>query len=386
MTEYKPDVIEPVETASTEDGVLRTSQLRTGGRRPKVAFDEVALLGRLEKEYDLGPWGAWRRTESGTSNESWHVETGFGDVVVRRSHVLKTAQGLRFEQALISYLREQGYPAPVVVPTRTGTLSVTLDGVHHMVTKRLPGATYEWEAPEHLPTAARGLGWFHRLVGELPADQEAEQSSSLAMIDAQAQEHLQLALSIMEPVLPPAERTEVQRDVGWLRSEMLLVHDQLTERLPELTYLITHGSYGPTSVLLQDDRLSGVVDFDRAAHDLLTLDLATAVWVFCSPSPSRRRVLGLELRRVTCFLQQYGAEFDATTADLMMLATALRARRLLTVSKKCENFLTKSTLVPGSETQRAQKLIRTIATEATQSRWLKEHAPDLTRAAAPPGP
>jgi Ser/Thr protein kinase RdoA (MazF antagonist) len=382
MTEDTRDATEQMETTVPEDRVLRTSQLRTGGRRPKGVYDAIALLRRLEKEYDLGPWDTWRRADQGASNDSWFVETASGDVVVRRSHDLKTAEGLRFEQALIAYLRAQGYPAPVIVPTRTGALSVTLDGVHHMVAEQLPGTTYRWTSPDRLPTAAQGLGWFHRLVDDLPADQTAEQSSSLTMINATAQERLLLALSIMEPLLPPDERAGAEQDIRWLSSEMLVVHDELAARLPELTYLITHGSYGPTAVLLEDDHLSGVLDFDRAAHDLLTLDLATAVWVFCSASPFRRRVLGLDLGRLTWFLQEYATEYKASAADLTMLATALRARRLLTVSKKCENFLTKSAIFPG-EAGRAEKLTRTAKTEATQCRWLKQHESDLTRAAHP---
>ena len=382
MTEDTRDATELTETTVPEDDILRTSQLRTGGRRPKDAYDAIALLRYLEKEYDLGPWDTWQRAKQGVTNDSWFVQTASGEVVVRRSHDLKTAQGLRFEQALITHLRAHGFPAPPVLPTRTGNLSVTIDGVHHMVTERLPGTTYEWGSPDRLPTAAQGFGWFHRLVDDLPTDQTAEQSSSLEMISATAQEHLELALSIVEPLLPATQRAEALQDIRWLVSEMEVVHDELAERLPELTYLITHGSYGPTSVLLQDDHLSGVLDFDRAGHDLLTLDLATAVWVFCSPTQFRRRVLGLDPRRLTSFLQAYSTEYRPSTADLTMLATALRARRLLTVSKKCENFLTKSTLSPG-EPARAEKLTRTVTSEATQCRWLKQHAPEITHAAHP---
>ncbi len=357
--------------------VLRTSTLRSGGRAPKAVFDEVALLRRLEKEYDLGDWVTWRSTDFGASNDSWFVETEFGDVVVRRSHGLKTPTGARFEQALTDYLVSRGYPAPTVVPTRTGQGSTVLDGVVHMVMRRLPGTSYDRDSPGHLPAAARGLGRFHRLVADLPADQTAEQSSGLATLSASAQERLRSAFAAVEPQLADDRRSEALRDVDQLLRDLATVREQLGGRLPELTYLITHGSYGPSSVLFTGDALTGVVDFDRAAHDLLSLDLAYATWVFCSPTPSRRHSLGVDPGRLTSFLQHYRAEFPLSAADLWALPLSLRARRLVRMTKKCDNLLYKDALEPRDVAQ-ADKFARMLATEASHSRWLDEHLSDLT--------
>ncbi|MBY9073988.1 phosphotransferase [Nocardioides sp. WL0053] len=362
--------------------MLRTSALRSGGRAPKPPFDEVALLRGLEKEYDLGDWLAWSPTRYGASNDSWFVETEDGDVVVRRSHDLKTADGARFERALIEYLVARGYPAPAVVPTRSGQGSVTVEGVLHMVMRRLPGGPYDRESPGHLRAAARGLGRFHRLVGDLPTDQTAEESSTLVTLSAPAQERLRFAFAVVEPLLRPDRRYDVRADVDALVRDMATVHDGLTEQLPELTYLVTHGSYGPTSLLLRGDRLTGVVDYDRAAHDLLSLDLAYATWVFCGPDGARRRELGVDPERLSTFLRHYRTQASPTAGDLRALPAAMRARRLVKVTKKSENLLHKHAYEPRDADQ-ADKFARTLAVEASQSRWLEEHASDLRRLLTP---
>jgi Ser/Thr protein kinase RdoA (MazF antagonist) len=362
--------------------VLRTSSLRSGGRAPKPVYDEVALLRRLEKEYDLGDWLSWRPTESGASNDSWYVETESADVVLRRSHDLKTEQSAEFEKALIEYLVERGFPAPAVVPTRTGAGAVVVDGLVHMVMRRLPGGHFDRDSPDHLALSARGLGRFHTLVAELPTDQRPEDSSSLLALTPAARERLRTASAVVAPLLPAEARAEAQCDLDRLLDDMTQVHDQLGGRLDELTYLVTHGSYGPTSVLLEDGHLSGVVDFDRAAHDLVSFDLAYATWVFCAPSALRRRSLGIDPVRLATFLSHYRASTPVTAADLRALPLALLARRLTRVTKKAENLLTKHDLEPR-DAEHADKFARTLAAEAAQSRWIGAHLSDLSRTASP---
>lgn len=366
-------------TDTTGQELLRTSVLRDGGRAPRRAFDEVALLRRLEKEYELGDWLRWSPTVTGASNVSWFVETEHGDVVVRRSHDLKTVASARFEQALIDHLVFHGFPAPLVLPTRTGAGFFVHDGLVHMVMRRLPGGPYDRGSPAHLAEAAHGLGRFHALVADLPADQDAVRSSTLTVLSPAARRRVEAAYDVVEPLLADERRTDARRDVDRLVGDMATVHDQLGATLPALTYLITHGSYGPTSVLLTDDRLTGVLDFDRAAHDLLCLDLAYATWQFGSPSALRRKELGVDPRLVATFLGHYRTRMRVTEADLEAVPTSLLARRLVRVTKKAENLLHKHAGAPRNG-DHADAFARMLSAEATQSRWLDQHRTELTRA------
>lgn len=364
---------------ATRQELLRRSVLRDGGRAPRQAFDEVSLLRRLEKEYDLGDWVSWRPTVTGASNDSWFVETERGEVVVRRSHDLKTLQGALFEQALIEHLVACGYPAPLVLPTRVGTGSVVHDGLVHMVMRRLPGAVYDHGSAAHLAEAARGLGRLHSLVAGLPTDQGPAESSTLTVLGPAARRRLTTAFEVVEPLLTDERRVEARRDVDRLVGDMAFVHGRLDAMLPGLTYLITHGSYGPTSVLFTDEHLTGVLDFDRAAHDLLCLDLAYATWRFCSPSLLRRKEPGVDPQLVATFLGHYCTRAPVTAADLEALPESLLARRLVRVTKKAENLLHKHALAPRDADQ-ADAFARMLSGEATRSRWLTEHRTDLTRA------
>jgi hypothetical protein len=77
--------------------------------RLSAAADEPLLFRVLEDAYDLGHWRAWHRVKRGTSNLSWFVSTDAGDVVLRRSHNLKTVAGA---PAVRSFCRQDPVDGP----------------------------------------------------------------------------------------------------------------------------------------------------------------------------------------------------------------------------------------------------------------------------------
>jgi len=104
-------------TDSAEHVLLQSSVARRGGRLPATTVDEAVLFPLLQDAYNFGRWHSWRRTDKGSSNISWFVQTDAGEMVLRRSHNLKTVAGARFEFALIEHLRGHGYPAPPIQRT-----------------------------------------------------------------------------------------------------------------------------------------------------------------------------------------------------------------------------------------------------------------------------
>jgi len=361
----------------TAGRLLRRSVPRLGGRAPGRVFDEAAVMAELERRYDLGSWQSWRRTDAGRSNDSYYVDVGRGRYVLRRSSEVKTPAAAEFECALLDHLVAAGYPAPPVVRSRDGACLVEVDGLVHMLMGRLDGATYDHAPSGGLPAAATGLGRYHRLVLSLGADVTPEEVSTPAAL-RRGTWALRAVLDVAGPLLDREARRLLGAQLGELEADVRRV-GAVFEEQPHLTYLVTHGSYGRTAVLLDGGRLTGVVDFDRAVHDFLVLDLAYALKSFARPARGTGAVIDLELG--AAFLRHYASERALGAADAAALPWALRLQRLAVVSKKCTNVLTKHALLPrGAE--EASQLARLVSREADRLRWLSLHHDDLARVVA----
>jgi Ser/Thr protein kinase RdoA (MazF antagonist) len=367
------DVTEPV-AAPTPQLLLRSPVHRQGGRLPCAAVDEGHLFAVLEAAYDLGRWHTWRRTDKGSSNTSWFVRTDAGDVVLRRSHNLKTVAAAEFECALIDHLRGHGYPAPPVHRTRDGAILVQVDGVLHMVMRLMPGVGYD--DPAHLAEVAKGLGRYHAIVSELTSSGE-RRSVALASLGRLGQENLNSAVEIATALLPGDAGAVLREDARFIADRMEQLNVELGERQKDLTSLVIHASYGRSAVLLGEGRLTGVLDFDRAAQDLLGLDLAYALKAFCRGGPVRRTGVGIDPDMCRIFLQHYRSQAPLAEADLAAMPEVFQAQRLIKIAKKCDNLLAKQATIP-QQPKDAVKFALVLERECARMRWLSDNPFTLT--------
>jgi Ser/Thr protein kinase RdoA (MazF antagonist) len=374
------NVADPVAGPGASPGgqlLLRRSVARQGGRLPATAVDEPALFPVLEAAYDLGRWRDWRRTARGTSNISWFVRTDAGEVVLRRSHNLKSVAGAEFECALIDHLRGHGYPAPPVQRTREGAILVEVEGVLHMVMRLMPGQSYDPGDAAQLEAVATGLGRYHSIVSELTLPADRERSSSLASLGQQGQENLYAAVDVVEPLLAADAGATLREHARYLAERMERVNVGLGERQKDLTFLVIHGSYGQSAVLVDEGRLTAVLDFDRSAQDLLGLDLAYALRSFCREGPIRRSGFGIDPDRCRTFLHHYRNLAPLAEADLAAMPDVFQAQRLIVIVKKCENLLTKQAIVPR-QPKDAAKFALMLERECNRVRWFTDNPITLT--------
>ena len=369
----------PVAATDAGPAALRRSVRRSGGRLWSPGFVDTALIEELQTRYDLGRWRSWRRTEAGKSNQSFFVETDAGPVVLRRSSRIKTGPAARFEAALIQHLVGCGYPAPAVVHSRVGDASVEVDGLIHMVTRLLPGAPFDEGESAHLAAAARGLGRYHALVRDLPKDLSARESSSVVGLSRRCEARLTQVRTVVEPLL--TDHDAFARDLDYLTHELRSLDAMFEAIASQLTYLIVHGSYSRTALLFTGHELTGVVDYDRAAHDFLVLDLAYALKSIARPRPGSSDARWIDVDRAAGFLRSYRTELPLAEADTAGLVVALRTQRLATVDKKCDNLLAKHAMVPRRPDD-AAGFAGLIARETGRLRWIASHEPELGRAFA----
>ena len=367
-THVRSGVTDP-STESAEHALLYSSVARQGGRLPATTVDEAMLFPLLRNAYSFGRWHSWRRTDKGSSNISWFAQTDAGEVVLRRSHNLKTVAGAPFEFALIEHLRGHGYPAPPTQRTRDGAIYVEVQGVLDMVIGLLPGCAYDPGDPAQLELTARGLGRYHSIVSELTPAGEPNRSSGLATLGQLGQENLYAAVNVVLPLLSPRAATQLTEDARYLGERMEQLNVGLGQRQKELRQLVIHGSYGQSAVLVDGHQLTGVLDFDRAAHDLLALDLAYALRSFCREVPIRPSGPSVNAGLGRAFLRHYRSQAPLADADLAALPEAFQAQRLIVVAKKCQNLLTKQAITPR-QSKDALSFSLLLNRECTRVRWM----------------
>lgn len=354
--------------------LLRSSEQRTGGRVPTPKYDEDDVLSALESCYDLGRWLSAKRTERAYSNDSWLVETQAGDIFVRRSSPLKTRRSVRFECALIDHLVSAGYPAPAVLRTRDGDAVVEIDGLEHVATRWLPGTMFKRNDRAHLAVAARALSRYHHLVAGLPTDLSARQSSALLDVHTAGLQKLADAMEVNTPMMDDAVRVGAEANAAFLSEQTELVWKQLDDVLDDLTYLIIHGSFTTSALLLVGNTLSGVVDFDRARHEVLSVDLAYAIDHFCR-AKDKHGVKHIDKRRYLKFLEHYRPTSPATDTDIETLPLLLRAQRLGKVMKRSGSVMAKHAVTPRRPKD-AVGFAEMLAKETARVRLLEKHLPD----------
>lgn len=338
----------------------------------ELAVDDVA------QAWDLGRWEEWHRTPKGSTNTSWFVTTDRGRFVVRISNPHKTEDSLDREVALLEHLRAQGYPAPAVVSSRAGAGWARVGGARGLVTERLAGSFPDLADPGHLAEAARALARFHREGRHLPEPARPTPGSELELL-GEGPALLARAGDVIAGLVGPEGRQRFGRARSVLEPAFAEV-GSLRGGNGALPHLVTHGSLGVSALLFAGSRLTGVLDYERAAHELRALDLAYTLRALTRRP--KKEPGAFDLPRLGAFLAAYQQVEPLTAGEAERLPQVLRAQRLLKVAGKAANLLGKHALVAQQEKD-AFKLIETLEVELPRLRWLEEHEGELVAAADP---
>jgi homoserine kinase type II len=271
---------------------------RTGQEQP---LDELAGM------WPLGGWMAVERVPGG-KNEHLRLFARDGVHYLRRSYRSKPREELLAQLTLMRLLRSRGFPAPEIVPARTGADHVEIAGRLWVATRGVEGTPFDDDSPAHLQALGRTLGWYHRVIADQPA-------------------------VAREPILLSELRRRV--DGGdlepGLHARAARVVEGLTALLPDLPRVTVHGGARRSSLIFDGEQVAGVLDFDSAHPDVRVLDLAVAVHdvgkVYTRLGEADHKV-ALNLDRIAELLGAYGREVRPTTAEITALPLLLEAKRL----------------------------------------------------------
>jgi homoserine kinase type II len=268
-----------------------------------TSVTEAELTAWLS-DYSLGQVQQLQGISSGIENTNYFVTTANGRFVLTLFEKL-TASELPFYLNLMSHLARHGIPCPAPVANRHNSFLGELKGKPACIVSRLSGESTT--TPSSAQCAAMGamLGQMH-LAG---------QSFVHNMPNARGATWRAATAPLVRPYLD-AEQAEL------LSSEVALHASRDLSGLPQG---VIHADLFRDNVLLEGDRIGGLIDFYFACTDALLYDVAITVNDWCMDHPNK--VLDTELAQ--SFLRAYHAvrplrSDEAEAWPLMLRLAALR--------------------------------------------------------------
>lgn len=297
---------------------VRTNPRKSLGRADAMNRDIVRVLSH----YELGALRACWRVPRGYVNEKWVVNTTTRRYVLkRRPPNLRDMDRIRAQHTLIQFLRDRGFPAPDLVPTRDGATFLELDGEVYEIQRYIPGDLCDAGRPTHVAQAARGLGWYHASVARFdhPSLQRAEERYGPRALQ-------RIFDALVKDWDQPAD-TSLKDHICELRDHVEDLEARYN-RFGALPKLVIHGDYYADNLIFREDELVGVVDFDVAHRTWRAMELAEALIYF---AVERRRRFHhivysgvLNLEAMQRFLRAYAVEAELSADEAQALPHLIR--------------------------------------------------------------
>ncbi len=220
----------------------------------------AAELAAWLNEYSLGRLLEMHGISSGIENTNYFVTTSNGRFVLTLFEILGSDE-LPFYLNLMAHLARHGIPCPNPVANRRNQFLGTLKGKPACIVTRLNGKSTTTPNNAHCASVGAMLAQMHI----------AGQSFSQVMPNPRGAAWRAATAPLVRPFL------DVQQ-TALLESEVALHQQQHFGRLPQG---VIHADLFRDNVLLEDDRVGGLIDFYFACSDALLYDLAITVNDWC---------------------------------------------------------------------------------------------------------
>jgi len=296
----------------------------------------------------------------GTNNQAWLVETAGASYVLRLSHSVGVDEQahLRYEVALLAALRAHALAFSVPCPLLTLQEEPFLLVKHGegtvmaVLTPFLPGCIPERTA-SNIVSAGIALA---QLDGAL-----ASVSASTLPASVEITKFLYGDLLHCHPLVsnPFATVEQILEPDQARPLRAIFEHTQhdwealCTQDLPQQ---ILHRDYGPGNVLMEQQHVTALLDFEFAGRDHRLFDLCVAL----SWWPVRAMGTGREWELIDAFGRAYTALFPLTEEELLALPAAFRMRDTTSLVYRIGRYLA------GLETR------QTILERVQHSFWREE--------------
>jgi homoserine kinase type II len=273
-----------------------------------VAADELAeFLSR----YDIGELLSYKGIAEGVENSNFLLHTSRGSFFLTLYEKRVAVGDLPFFLGLMGHLAGHGISCPQPVKMRDGETLGTLAGRPAAIIDFLEGVWPRKPTTAHCAAVGQVLARMHLAGRDFP------------MTRANA-----LSVAGWRPLFDQAasRADTLQPGLRQLLSDEL---DHLETAWPKnLPEGVIHADAFPDNVLFLGERLSGLIDFYFACHDILAYDVAICLNAWCfEPDHS------FNVTKARAFFNAYGRERKLSEAEadvLPLLARGAAIRFLLT--------------------------------------------------------
>ncbi len=252
--------------------------------------------------YSLGSLLDLQGIPAGIENTNYFVTTGNGRFVLTLFEKL-TADDLPFYLNLMSHLARHGIPCPAPVADHNNRLLGKLNGKPACIVSRLPGKSVMQPGAAHCAAVGAMLGQMH-CAGQSFGDRMVNPRGAAWRTEAARQVKIFLSAP----------------DAALLESEVAL---HAAYSMGELPRGVIHADLFRDNVLMDGERVGGLIDFYFACTDALLYDVAITVNDWCVSADGR-----LDAERARAMLNAYHAARPFTPAESKAWPLALRVAAL----------------------------------------------------------
>jgi Ser/Thr protein kinase RdoA (MazF antagonist) len=277
--------------------------------RDARSLNEVAST--LRDAFSFGEVAVGERLEGGYANDLFRVVADGRALVLRVKHPPVVDEDITWEHRLMQLLSARLPEVVAPLRARDGTTVIRVGERVGWLMPFLDGAPADAGRAGHRAAAARALGRVHRAGVQLQLSRRPRLRP--------------LSELAWPPLRVPAELEQwsatIANERTWARSYVAALSDRR-----DLPRTLVHGDFFPGNVLVTDDGVSGIIDWEEAQVDWGTWDLACAIGSFCQAGDD------LDADACRAFVDDYrAAGGTAASHDDDLLVPLMRVKRILEV-------------------------------------------------------
>ena len=295
--------------------------------------------------YSLGTLLELQGIPAGIENTNYFVTTSNGRFVLTLFEKL-TSDELPFYLNFMAHLARHGIPCPSPVANKDNFFLSTLNCKPACIVSRLPGKSITQPGDIHCASVGAMLGQMH----------SASLSFGDVMLNPRGATWRSIASQQVNSFLTP-------QDSSLLNNEVLYHKQHPLNGLPSG---VVHADLFRDNVLMDGDRVGGLIDFYFACNDCLLYDVAITVNDWCM---TREGIL--DEARTRTFLKAYHAVRPFTDQEAANWSTALRVAALrFWISRLFDLHLPRDGEMVNAHNPEQFKIILNNHIAATQPVWL----------------
>lgn len=253
-------------------------------------------------DYSLGSLLELQGIPAGIENTNYFVTTSNGRFVLTLFEVLK-ADELPFYLNLMSHLARHGIPCPAPMANGKNHFLGELNGKPACIVSRLSGKSVTQPSVANCAAVGAMLGQMHNASLSFGSTMENARGATWRASTAQQ-----------------VKRFLSAEDAALLESEVDLHANFPSDNLPRG---IIHGDLFRDNVLMDGERVGGLIDFYFACNDAFVYDLAITLNDWCMGTEQK-----LDTARTQAMLKAYQSVRPLTQAEIDIWPMTLRVAAL----------------------------------------------------------